>query len=390
MKNHLLLIWLVVTCCFLAGCESNGSSDAEHFTPQLEQGLASAVSANNAPGGVLAVRFADGSSMQAASGDATLGQANLAIGADMGSNATPSSPMETTDRFRIGSVTKTFIGTAILLLVKDGLLSLDDTLEAILPGTYSKGSQVTIRQLLDHSSSIPNYTNTAAFVDRYIEDLEHEWTTEELIDLIDDQPLQDVPGREGYYSNTNYLFLGMIIERLSGRNVEEFLQTNIFDPLGLENTYFPTENTIAGNHADGYFDYNEDGRFEADEKATDQSPTASWAAGAIISTPDDLLIWIEELMSGTLLTQELQAERMKLNIPYHGAPAGVYLGLGIADLLGPIGHTGGVAGYTTYLFRYKGVDFVTYSNGYHTTEDGADIAKVIFETAKDIVFDEDE
>jgi D-alanyl-D-alanine carboxypeptidase len=337
------------------------------------------------------VRFADGSLLKTASGSATLaGTKNLSLGADWETDSVLPVPMNPTDRFRIGSVTKTFVGTAVLILVGEGSLSLDDTLETVLPGVYSKGNQVTVRQLLDHSSAIPDYTATDEFEDIYIDDLEHIWTQAELIDLVDDAALLDVPGRKGYYSNTNYLFLGMIIERFSsGRTLEEFLAERIFEPLGLANTYFPTANTIQGAHTDGYFDYNGNGRFEPDEKATNQSPTAIWAAGMIVSTPDDLLVWLDELMTGTLITPELQAERMKMNIPMAGAPDGVYLGLGIADLMGPIGHTGAVAGYTTNIFRYKGVDFVTYSNGYHTTGT-TNIANEIFDTAKAIVFGEDD
>jgi D-alanyl-D-alanine carboxypeptidase len=393
MKKNFLEGWLIlVCCCILCGCEASisGTTDAQRFESRLEQGLASTVTSTNGPGGVLVVRFADGSLLKTAYGNATLaGTKKMSLGADWETDSVLSVPMNPTDRFRIGSVTKTFVGTANLILVGEGSLSLDDTLETVLPGVYSKGNQVTVRQLLNHSSAIPDYTATDEFADVYIDDLEHVWTKAELIDLVDDAELLDVPGRKGYYSNTNYLFLGMIIERLSsGRTLEEFLAERIFEPLGLANTSFPTANTIQGAHAAGYFDYNENGRFEPDEKATNQSPTAIWAAGMIVSTPEDLLVWLDELMTGTLLTPHLQAERMKMNIPMVGAPDGVYLGLGIADLMGPIGHTGAVAGYTTNIFRYKGVDFVTYSNGYHTTGT-TNIANEIFDMAKAIVCGED-
>jgi D-alanyl-D-alanine carboxypeptidase len=391
MRNRLFAVWLVGACCLLAGCEADNQNDAQRFKTRLEQGLASAVASTHAPGGVLVVRFTDGSILRAAHGNATLaGTKQLPGGAERTTDTAPARPMNLTDRFRIGSVTKTFVGTAVLILVKEGSLSLEDTLETVLPGVYSKGNQVTVRQLLDHSSAIPDYAATDDFADIYIDDLEHVWTEKELIDLVDDEELLDVPGRNGYYSNTNYLFLGMIIERFSkGRTLEEFMAERIFEPLGLANTSFPTENTIQGAHTDGYFDYNGNDRFEPDEKATDQSPTAIWAAGMIVSTPDDLLVWLDELMTGILITPELQAERMKMNIPMAGAPDGINLGLGIADLMGPIGHTGAVAGYTTNVFRYKNVDFVTCSNGYHTTGT-TNIANEIFDTAKAIVCGEND
>jgi len=368
----------VLTCCclFIASCDDT-VSDASLYSKRLHTALESAVTANKGPGGVLMVRFTDGSRWSGAYGKAFLDE-------------TAPRAMNTTDRFRIGSVTKTFIGTAILQLVKDGLINLDDTVEILLPGTYSHGNEVTVRQLLNHSSAIPNYTNVDAFEDIYYSnnpaDREHVWTHEELITLIDNEDLLDVPGREGYYSNTNFILLGMIIEKFTGTTIDQYLYHNIFVPLGLENTYFPTQTAIVGTHTDGYFDFNENGKFEADEMTTDQSPTAIWAAGAIISTPDDLLTWLDELMTGTLLTSELQNIRMQMTIPYHDAPAGVDLGLAVANILGPVGHTGAVIGYTTYMFRYQDVDFVTYANGFHSTNSSDDIAKAIFENAKNVVF----
>ena len=379
MSRHFQIVLLLCCTFFLASCDDS-TTDASHYSKRLHTALASAVTDNNGPGGVLLVRFTDNSIWRGAYGNAYLDE-------------TAPGAMNTTDRFRIGSVTKTFIGTAILLLVKDGLINLDDTVERLLPGAYSHGNEVTVRQLLNHSSAIPNYTNTDAFEDIYysnnLADREHVWTHEELITLIDNEDLLDVPGREGYYSNTNFILLGMIIEKFTGTTIDQYLYQNIFAPLELKDTYFPTQTAIVGTHTDGYFDFNENGKFEADEMTTDQSPTAIWAAGAIISTPDDLLTWLDELMTGTLLTPELQNIRMQMTIPYHDAPAGVDLGLAVANILGPVGHTGAVIGYTTYMFRYQDVDFVTYANGFHTTNSSDDIAKVIFENAKDAVFGDD-
>lgn len=339
LKN--IFLGILTSCClFFASCDDS-TTDASHYGKRLNTALASAVTDNNGPGGVLLVKFTDNSIWRGAYGNALL-------------NETSPRAMNTTDRFRIGSVTKTFIGTAILLLVKDGTIALEDTIETLLPGAYSHGNEVTVRQLLNHSSAIPDYTATETFADIYIDDREHVWTHEELIALIDNDDLLDIPGVAGYYSNTNFLLLGMVIEKFSGMSLDEYLLQNIFTPLGLEDTSFPTQTSIIGSHTDGYFDFNGDGIFEPDEQATDQSPSAIWAAGAIISTPQDLLTWLDELMTGTLLTAELQNIRMDMTIPAYGAPAGVNYGLAMADLMGPVGHTGAVMGYTTNMFRYQG------------------------------------
>ena len=101
---------------------------------------------------------------------------------------------------------------------------------------------------------------------------------------------------------------------------------------------------------------------------------------------DDLLIWSNELTRGSLLNEELQEKRMNINTPLHGAPSGVYYGLGIYDLFGAIGHNGGVAGYSTIMYEYNDTRFIAFGNGYETTGDNPLFADDLFEKLKTTLF----
>ena len=368
-----LLVLLLVSGC---GNGSDTTDKANLFSQSLQQMLDETVAENNAPGAVLTVRFDDGSVWTGVSGVAEIGEAE-------------SRPMRETYRFRIGSVTKTFTGTAVLLLVQRGLLSLDDSLEARLPGVVPDGEHITVEMLLNHSSGLYDYTHDESFQDAYVEDLTRTWTTGELLQYVLAEDPLFLPGEGAEYSNTNYLLLGMLIETVSGDPVADFIRTEIIEPLGLANTYFPTQISISGEYTNGYLDLNVDGVFDASEDVTPQSPSAMWAAGAVISTPGDLLAWLDELNAGTLLDADLQARRLAFENPVDGHPND-YFGLGIAKLDGGVGHTGAVPGYTTCMFRYKDTDFVAYCNGYFLDGTTPNVSNRIYEQAVQILFPGDE
>ncbi len=332
------------------------------------------VTGHNVPGAALLVRFEDGSVLKQAYGSAKIGSSGI-------------DKMETSKLFRIGSVTKTFVGTSILILVKQGKLNLSDTVETLLPGLLKHGNELTLEMLLNQSSSIMNYTATDEFADIYYYDPTYNWTKDMIIDLYTDEELLDTPGNLSYYSNSNYYLLGLIIEKYSGKSLADFLANEIFTPLGMTNSYFATGNDLHGDYAHGYFDVNQDGNFTEDEDYTSQNHYAIWAAGGIVSTLDDLLIWSDELLSGSLLNDELQTKRLLINVPIAGAPAGVNYGLGIADLFGAVGHTGAVAGYSTILFRYRNTTIIAFGNGYETSGEKGLIAEDLFENVKTALFE---
>ncbi len=365
----LLLLGL---CLFVACGDENvvdSKTAANENSATLEKLLKETVDEHKVPGAAMLIRFGDGSIWEDSYGFANI--ANTEI-----------DPMTTGKQFRIGSVSKTFIGTSILILVKEGKINLSDTIETLMPGLLAHGSEITLEMVLDQTSAIPNYTATDGFVDIYYYNPTYSWTHEEIYSLFKDAPLLDVPGNKSYYSNSNYYLLGSIIEKYSGMSLDRFLQEKVFLPLNMKDTYFPTENDLQEDYAHGYLDVNQDGLFTEDEDYSSQSPKAIWAAGGIVSTIEDLLLWSDELFTGTLLNEELQAQRMIIDKQMAGAPEGVNYGLGIANLFGAVGHTGAVAGYSTILFRYNNATFIAFGNGYATTGEKGLIAEALFEKVK--------
>lgn len=375
MKFQPVFLFLIISIFSCSNStEVNSSTQADDKSEVLNKVLEETVIEHNVPGAVLLVKFDDGSIWKEAYGYANISNENL-------------TNMETSKQFRIGSVTKTFIGSAILILVKQGKLSLSDTVENLLPGILSHGSEITLEMLLNQTSAIPNYTTFDSFVDIYFYSPNYNWSHDTITNLFKDEDLLDLPGNKSYYSNSNYYLLGIIIEKYSGKSLASFLDEEIFSKLEMTNSYFPVSDDLNGNFCHGYMDVNEDGIFTVDEDYSSQNPNAIWAAGGIVSTVDDLLIWSNELLSGSLLNSELQSKRMTIDAPIAEAPEGVNYGLGIADIFGAIGHTGAVSGYSTILFKYKNTTFIAFGNGYETEGKRSLIAEDIFEKAKKALFD---
>jgi D-alanyl-D-alanine carboxypeptidase len=364
-----------VTCvlAFVILCTACTPDKAAHHSPALQQILEDTLAAYNGPGAVMAVRFDDGTTWVGAAGTAQIGT---------------SQPLTPAHRFRIGSVTKTFTAGAVLQLAGNGTLSLDDTVDDWLPGMLPRGDTITIRMLLNHSAGLFDYSWDEWFLDCYTDNLTQTWAPESLIGIATAYDPVAEPGATGIYSNTHYVVLGSIIEAASGLTVEKFITDAILAPLGLVHTSFPTTADISDPFARGYLDLNGDGLFSADEDVTDQHPGAFWTAGAILSTPEDLLLWLDELFSGTLLDDSLQAERLTFDVPMSGGGPDDFFGLGIATMGGSVGHTGALPGYQTMLFRYRNTDFAVYCNGYLTANDSVNIAAEIYQAARQVLFPE--
>lgn len=361
---------------FLLSCDSTTNPPAEQkaqvFESSVKSTIQETVDDHNVPGAIVLIRFDDGSLHKSAYGYADISKESEV-------------EMNVSHAFRIGSITKTFIGTAILILVKQNKIKLTDTVEELMPGLLKYGKEISLEMLLNQSSALPEYTVTEKFDDTYYYNPTYSWTQEEILSLYCDEDLVDNPGKISYYSNSNYYTLGLIIEKYSGKSLDQFLQDKIFVPLGMNDTYLPTGNEIHGSYAHGYLDVNYDGNFTEDEDYTVQSPYAIWAAGGIVSTVDDLLIWSDEIFEGNLLNAELQNKRMVINTPIFGAPEGINYGLAIADIFGSIGHNGAVAGYTTILFKYNNTTFIAFGNGYETTGDKGFIADDLYDKLKEVI-----
>lgn len=198
-------------------------------------------------------------------------------------------------RFRIGSATKTFTAVAILRLVDEGKVALDDPAAKYLPNLPQAWAGVTIRMLLSHTAGVPDYIYAPTFRDREARLVQ---TPESLLALVRDKPLDFAPGAGWRYSNTGFVLLGTVIEKASERPYAAYLSETFFKPLGMGETGYETENAITARRASGYMRTRDGwaaGPFIA--------PSAAYAAGALYSTVDDLLKWDQALYGDRLVSK---------------------------------------------------------------------------------------
>ncbi|PEC07147.1 serine hydrolase domain-containing protein [Bacillus toyonensis] len=257
-------------------------------------------------------------------------------------------PMKTDFRFRIGSVTKTFIATVLLQLSGENRLNLDDSIEKWLPGVIQgngyDGNQITIRQILNHTSGIADYVNSKDFD---IMDTKKSYTAEEFVKMGISLPPDFAPGKGWSYSNTGYVLLGILIEKVTGNSYAEEVENRIIEPLDLSNTFLPGNSSVipGTKHARGYFQL--DGASELKD-VTYINPGSS--DGDMISTADDLNKFFTYLLSGKLL-KEQQLKQMLTTVPTNREGTGYGLGIYETKLPNGVsvwGHRGGVPGFTTF------------------------------------------
>ncbi|MBK6012859.1 serine hydrolase [Streptomyces sp. MBT53] len=264
-------------------------------------------------------------------------------------------PAPVDGRFRAGSVTKTFTATVVLQLVGEGRLRLSDTAERWLPGLVPApgGDRITVRDLLQHASGLPEYTDGLLDGDAP-RDRFRTWTPAELVrravkDGAGNRPLLFPPGTDHHYSNTDYIVLGMIIEKVTGRSYRTEIDQRIIRPLGLRDTRLPGSSPfLTGPHSHGYEPVEKaDGTLVPVDYTTVNMSVAG-AAGEIISSTADLDRFFRTLLSGGLLRP---AELREMTADPSGGGWG--LGLEIATLpCGTIvGHGGGTPGYRTVSFH---------------------------------------
>ncbi len=218
------------------------------------------------------------------------------------------------DKFQIGSVTKSFVGTVALQLVDEGRLGLDDRLSRyvdFVPG----GENITVRQLLDMTSGLYSYLDDEALEAKVADNPLKKWSPEELVRTAIAHEPSFSPGEGWQYSNTNTILMGMIVEEVTGNDLEDEVRLRIIEPLGLENTSFPREPGIDPPYAQGYSYDTDSGEFI---EASDIDPSFFWAAGAMVSNLEDLRVWAEALGRGTLISEAMQRERLL----FHDATAG--------------------------------------------------------------------
>jgi D-alanyl-D-alanine carboxypeptidase len=263
-------------------------------------------------------------------------------------------PAPVNGRFRAGSVTKSFIGTVALQLVAEHRLGLDDKLDQVLPGVIPAGTGITVRDLLDHRSGLVDVLTTfpRPGTPDFLDLRWKTWTPSELIARVADKPLQFTPGSEARYSNTNYMLLGLIIERITGRPYSEAVEHRIIRPLHLHDTSFPQgiDPFVHGSHAHGYMAVQQPDGSTPLVDVTTFNPTIMWGGGEIISSTSDLNRFFDALLGGRLLPPDLMKQM-------HVTGKDSIYGLGIIQR--PLtcsvppawGKDGDAPGYSTWSFR---------------------------------------
>lgn len=253
-------------------------------------------------------------------------------------------PVPTDGQVRIASTTKIFVATVVLQLVGEGKVGLDEPIETYLPGLVRDGRDITMRQLLQHTSGLPEYV-TFDFKDvqhRYVE-------PRELLDLALARPATFPPGTSWSYSNTNYVVAGLLVQRVTGRPIGEEITNRVIRKAGLRHTYWPGtgDQTIREKHAHGYYTpaTPDQERFDF----TEMDPSWGWAAGQLISTPSDVTKFLAALVGGQLLPPA-QLVEMQKTVAAPGFPAGWRYGLGLMRIelsCGKVawGHGGDIDGY---------------------------------------------
>ncbi|SPX87711.1 serine hydrolase [Mycobacteroides abscessus] len=308
--------------------------------PLEDQAAIDAIVAANmtAPGGVLAIQSPDGYYTKA------YGKVSTAAGARN---------VILEDHFRIGSCTKSFTATMILQAVDRGLLSLDDPLEKFLPGVPG-GTKITVRHMMCLRSGLFNEQTDLGMMMRYFLMPTSDWTDEETLAIVKQHEPSFEPGQGWAYVNSNYFLLGMIVSIVNGRPTRDVLQTDILDPLGLTQTSWPTTAKMPEPYANGHAWATGIFGGGAWQDATETGPGYASAAGVMISTAHDLLLWAKELRDGTLLSPELHELRTKCYwpVPWGNDDQLTYFGYGhgMFELGQWRGHGGSWRGYEVSVY----------------------------------------
>jgi len=298
----------------------------------------------------------------------SFGKADLETGA----------PMEIADHVRIASVTKTFTATAILQLVDAGKLSLDDTLSSFIEG-IPNGDRITIRNLLSMTSGLYDFPADEQFLKEITADPLMAFKPDDVIAILRRNKPNFEPGAEVVYCDTNFFVLGVILEKVSGRAAAEIITNDLIAPLKLAHTSFPQTPDVPEPFAHGYY-AGEDARGPF-EDFTRQNPDLPWTAGAMISTLDDLRVWVKAIASGARLSPETQRERLTFR-PFTTGNEGASYGLGILNYSGFLGHYGMIFGYTTAAYYLPEADatFVVWAN--QSTNSSTAATEIFLELAK--------
>jgi CubicO group peptidase (beta-lactamase class C family) len=242
-------------------------------------------------------------------------------------------------RFRIGSITKQFTAAAILLLEERGRLTVEDAVRKHLPDAPPAWEKITVFHLLTHTSGIPNFTSFP----EYQSTMSVAVTTEKLVERFRDKPLEFAPGEKMNYSNSGYVLLGYLIEKISGKTYAQFLQENIFAPLSMTGSGYDSHSAVLARRAAGYGPSP-----NGPVNAPFLHMTIPHGAGALYSTTEDLLRWNQALFGGKLLSA---ASLEKMTTPVKN-DYGFGIAITTANGRTRYSHNGGINGFNSSLAYY--------------------------------------
>lgn len=339
MRSVLAILWIVPMLFFLACKESvNKKSSLELFADSIIQPL---IDSSKIAGASLAIVQGKDTLLRK-----TYGYADLEYKIPM--------PLDAT--FEIGSITKQFTAAAILQLVEQGKLSLEDD-----PAKYirydSKGKKVNIRQLMNHTSGIRAYTEMPVFGNFGMQ--QHK--RDSLVRLVERESFDFMPGEMLIYNNTGFFMLGLIIEKVSGLTYEEYVQKNLFEKAGMNHSYYASENKIISHRAHGY-DFSPKGLVRAGYI----NHLWPYAAGSLASNPDDLVKWNNAIHHGKILGPKAYQEFLTTAVLNDGTSTRYAKGITVTKTLGEtlLEHGGGINGFLSenYYFPEKDLHIVVLFN----------------------------
>jgi D-alanyl-D-alanine carboxypeptidase len=257
-------------------------------------------------------------------------------------DVTTAEPMQPEDKLRIGSITKSFTAVVALQLAAEGKINLSDTVERWLPGMVPDGNDITVRELLNHTSGLAEYEVHPSYLEPYLTgDLDHVTPVEQLVSYANELGAEPVAPGTARYSNTNYAVVGLVIEAATGTSLATQMSQRIFEPLGLDDTSYPTAPDAPSPTAHGYMVVGQPPAMDV----TGLSPTMAGPGGAIVSTAGDVASFYRALFSGDLLEPD-ELEVMKQLLP---GDDGQMMGYGVKAEEQPCGtfwgHGGNFPGY---------------------------------------------
>ena len=243
--------------------------------------------------------------------------------------------------YRIGSITKQFTAAGIMREVEQGKIMLDDPITKYLPDVPTHGRRITVRNLLSHTSGVHNYTDKPEWTKRWSEEM----TPRQIVAFVDTDTLDFAPGTKYSYSNTGYVLLGMILEKVTGQPYATYLQRQFFTPFGLTQTSYCPDKPKDPQFADGYAASS--GTVKPAEYLNITQP---FAAGALCSTVRDLVKWHRALLDGRVVGARSYSLMTTADTLTNGSKINYGFGLVPGELGGKrtIGHSGGINGFTTY------------------------------------------